>query len=156
MKRNIIISLLVAAIGVIALSGCEKPEPIEVPIVMEPQITDTTITNETPQSQDTTTNQASFLIGEWAVNPYLSHGISPNYTDTLLFTAEGIVEKHSILAGRRYVLINDTTLRIYDGENAYDKVFTYYPTEGIMFYNFWDNTILSVIKDVYYERVKYE
>ena len=56
MKRTLIISLLVAAMGVIAFMGCEKPEEIENPVVSKPQTTDSTVIN--PQTVDTANTQS--------------------------------------------------------------------------------------------------
>lgn len=99
-------------------------------------------------------NPPSFLIGEWAVNASMSNVTNHNYKDTLVFTTSGTIEKHSILAGMRYYLLNDTTIIFEDTNRTYKKNFRYYPPNGIMFYNFWDNTVLNYIKNVYYEKVE--
>lgn len=167
MKKSILISLLVGMMGAMAFMGCEKPEPTEAPvvsdqqttdsIVINPQAADTTVNEPQQQgveSQDTAANPASFLIGEWVVNVSMSEGLfNDNYTDTLLFTTNGIIEKHSVLSGSPYSVLNDTTMRIERPHRIYDVIFTYYPPNGIMFYNFWDNTLEEVIKNIYYERV---
>lgn len=94
----------------------------------------------------------SFLIGEWAVNASMSFGINNNYTDTLLFTDSGSIRKHSVMAGSRYFVLNDSTIRI-ENTYAYTYRFKYYSPNGIMFYNFIDNTVTENIKNIYYERV---
>ncbi|MBO7572164.1 MAG: hypothetical protein J6T48_08430 [Bacteroidales bacterium] len=47
MKKNILISLLVVAMGVMAFVGCEKPEPIEVPQIVVNQEDITPVTHNT-------------------------------------------------------------------------------------------------------------
>ena len=105
--------------------------------------------------RSTAISPTSFLLGEWAVNASMSEGIFYDYKDTLVFTTSGIIERHSGLAGCRYYLLNDTTIRI-EGASymAYNKNLKYYSPNGIMFYNFWDNTIASNVKNIYYERVQ--
>ena len=105
--------------------------------------------------RSTAVSPTSFILGEWAVNASMSEGVSFDYKDTIVFTTSGIIERHSGLAGCRYYLLNDTTIRI-EGASymAYNKKFTYYSPNGIMFYNFWDNTKASNVKNIYYERVQ--
>jgi hypothetical protein len=83
----------------------------------------------------------------------MSNVMNPNYKDTLLFTDSGMIEKHSTLAGCRYYVLNDTTLKLERANWSSNKTFKYYSPNGIMFYNFYDNTALNYIKNIYYERV---
>ena len=172
MKKNIFISLLVVAMGVIAFIGCEKPEQIEPqtsqpepipidtvnPIAQEPTDTVNPYEQEPtdtvdPFAQEPVDTTPLDLIGEWVVNPYMSQGVEDNYTDTLLFTAEGIIEKHFFLSGSQYSILNDTTLKIENTHGVYNIIFKYYPPRGIMFYHFWDNSATEVIKNIYYEKI---
>ncbi len=87
MKRTFIISLLVAAMGVIAFMGCEKPEEIENPVVSKPQTTDSTVIN--PQTSDTANTQSVIHNTELSYsdcNHNFKSGIydpiiSPNYNN---------------------------------------------------------------------------
>jgi len=99
-------------------------------------------------------NPPSFLIGEWAVNASMSENVSSDYNDTLVFTTLGTIGKHSGLAGARYYILNDTTIRFENAGWTSNKTFKYYPPNGIMFYNFIDNTVTENIKNIYYERVR--
>jgi hypothetical protein len=154
MKKSILISLLIGMMGMIAFVGCEKPEPIFPTEGQPQQRTEKLIKQQGEECQDTAVNPASFLIGKWAVNASMSECVYNNYTDTLVFATNGIIEKHSLLSGYSYSILNDTIIRIEGPNGGYYKKFTYYPPNGIMFYNFWDNTCLNVVKNVYYERIK--
>ena len=134
------VMVMVAALGAMLGAGCEKPE-IDIPQVTQP---------ETPVQQ--TDTPGSFLVGEWAVNASMSENVSRDYKDTLVFTHSGIIEKHSGLAGARYYILNDSTIRFEDADWSCNKTFKYYPPNGIMFYNFFDNTAYNWIINVYYER----
>ncbi len=54
MKRTFIISLLVAAMGMIAFVGCEKPETDERPTAIAHQVTDNPQGSTTPVNHNTT------------------------------------------------------------------------------------------------------
>lgn len=137
-----LVMVMVATIGAMLGAGCEKQK------IDSPQETQT----ETPVLQ--TDNPGSFLIGEWAVNASMSEGVDNYYKDTLVFANSGIIEKHSTLSGAQYFVLNDTTIRIENTHGVYDVFFRYFPPDGILLYNFWDNTITESVKNIYYERVR--
>lgn len=58
MKKSILLSLLVVAMGVIAFSGCEKPEPIDPNEGQQQQTVDDTVI----AIQDT---MLTYFVGEW-------------------------------------------------------------------------------------------
>lgn len=136
------VMVMVAAIGAMLGAGCEKQK------IDSPQEAQT----ETPVLQ--TDNPGSFLIGEWAVNASMSEGVDNYYKDTLVFANSGIIEKHSTLSGAQYFVLNDTTIRIENTHGVHDVFFRYFPPDGILLYNFWDNTITESVKNIYYERVR--
>ena len=151
MKRNILLSLLVGMMGVIAFMGCEREQIV--PNEGQQQRADVNATSIIT-STNNETDSTLFLIGEWVVIASMSEGVNSNYTDTLVFTDSGMIEKHSALSGSQYSIINDSTLRFENVHGTYNVFFRYYPDNGIMFYNFWDNTVTEAIKNIYYERLK--
>ncbi|MBR5982799.1 MAG: hypothetical protein IK025_03625 [Bacteroidales bacterium] len=84
MKNSILISLLVAAMGVMAFVGCEKPEPIEEPqiVVINPQDTTPVTHNTTLSYTGCHSNQSK---GDY--DPIISISYENN---TLLLTIENL------------------------------------------------------------------
>ncbi len=154
MKKIVLLSLLIGMMGVMAFMGCERPETID-PTNGQPQrANEDSLINQQQIPVLQTDNPGSFLIGEWAVNASMSEGVDNYYKDTLVFANSGIIEKHSTLSGAQYFVLNDTTIRIENTHGVYDVFFRYFPPDGILLYNFWDNTITESVKNIYYERVR--
>ncbi len=61
MKRNILLSLLIGMMGVMAFVGCEKPEPIVPSEEPQQTIEDTTIVQDT---------MLTYFVGEWECIDY--------------------------------------------------------------------------------------
>ena len=82
MKRLVLVSLLAAAVGVMAFLGCEKPEDIEIPVASKPQTTDSSVINTQPtnmanqQTTDTTNQQ----IADTTNSQSVIHNTELSYT----------------------------------------------------------------------------
>ena len=95
MKRIALISLLAAAVGVMAFIGCEKPEEIEIPVASKPQTTDNSVINAQPtnmanqQTTDTTNQQ----IADTANSQNVIHNTALSYSDCHSNQRNGIYEE---------------------------------------------------------------
>ena len=115
MKKNILISLLVVAMGVMAFMGCEKREPI--------------VPNEDPQQpiEDTTIVQdpmLTYFVGEWECidRPYSNHGglfLSFRTDDSLFVTNNATDEYNSF----------DDEGNVYQHTDQFQSIFNY-PANG--------------------------
>ena len=79
MKKSVLLSLLVVAMGVMTFMGCEKPEEIENQVASKPQTTDSTVIN--PQTVDTANTQS------------VIHNTELSYTDCHQNQRNGVYEE---------------------------------------------------------------
>jgi hypothetical protein len=129
MKKLVLISILVVAMGVMAFNGCEKPEEIEIPVASKPQTTDSTVINTqttdmaNQQTEDTLTNQqgdtiptqssnnlSDVLIGTWIeVSPCDS---CRTYTFTETDSIFLIARYDNFVYKMSYYVVNEDSIQV--------------------------------------------
>lgn len=96
MKKNIFISLLVVAMGVMAFVGCEKPEPIVPSEEPQQTIEDTTIVQDT---------MLTYFVGEWECIDYRysnNGGLFLRFSMDSLFATNNAIDFYHDFDGNEY------------------------------------------------------
>ena len=94
---------------------------------------------------------AEIIIGSWIEQPPYFDG----FCDTLVFKSDSTIDKYIPLVGKKYRIISDDSLTIRNDRNIYVGFdFKLYGDTSIVFYNFVQRSVASVIRDITFKKLK--